>query len=121
MAKRCILVVEDDLDIRNNLKELFEIEGYPVTTAQHGKEALEVLEGMVEAPGLILLDLMMPVMDGHAFLAELVRRKQAAGQPKPPVVIISASRASMPEAADDFIRKPPQIDALLETAEKYCG
>ena len=121
MGKRSILIVEDDLDIRTNLQDLFEIEGYPVRTAQHGQDGLDVLSGMGEDPGLILLDLMMPVMDGHAFLAELVRRKTAAGKPKPPVVIISASRATMPEAADGFIRKPPQIDVLLETAEKYCG
>lgn len=61
-----ILVVEDDDDIRNSLKQLLEYEGYYVTTAPNGKEALDQLHCQ-QQPSLILLDLMMPVMNGWDF------------------------------------------------------
>ena len=65
MAKR-ILVVEDDTSIRELLVELLESEGYGVASAVNGLEALKYLQSN-ENPDLILIDLMMPVMDGYAF------------------------------------------------------
>src|SRR5260370_35631662 len=66
-ATRPILIVEDDLDIRDALQEILEDEGYLPYAAANGAEALEVLD-RVPKPGLVLLDLMMPVMDGYQFL-----------------------------------------------------
>src|SRR4051812_25195654 len=65
-----VLVVEDDASIRELLTELLETESYHVITAQNGADALALFERKIVHPCLILLDLMMPVMDGPTFLKE---------------------------------------------------
>jgi CheY-like chemotaxis protein len=77
-----ILVVEDDADTRAGLVSFLEGEGFTVRGAANGREALDVLEGALVPPRLILLDLMMPVMDGWQFLAE--RRRRSARDRTPP-------------------------------------
>src|SRR4051812_46327475 len=67
-----ILIVEDDVDIRDSLRQLLEDEGFSVLTAGNGREGLERLKSMSQ-PCLILLDLLMPVMDGREFLDEFLR------------------------------------------------
>ena len=79
MSPKTILVVEDDLAIREAVVELLKEEGYPkVAAARHGKVALSWLEAQTELPGLILLDLMMPVMDGESFMEALQSHPRAA-------------------------------------------
>src|SRR5262245_22552685 len=99
---RSILVVEDDADTRESLRAVLEVARYDVRTASNGREALEVL-ARIEAPGLILLDLMMPVMSGFEFLA--ARREDAALE-RIPVVIVSAWRreAEKTKGAQGFIQ-----------------
>jgi CheY-like chemotaxis protein len=63
-----IVVVDDDDDIRGAVREVLEAEGYPTLGAANGKEAIQLLRSAEEPPCLILLDLMMPVMDGWEFL-----------------------------------------------------
>jgi CheY-like chemotaxis protein len=63
LSCQSILIVEDEKDIRESLKMLLELEGYSVFTAKDGKEGLEILKNL-ESPCLILLDLLMPVMNG---------------------------------------------------------
>src|SRR5215472_17361443 len=75
---KTVLIVEDDPDIREVLEEMIDAGGHPVVTATNGAEGLAALE-QVEPPALVLLDLMMPVMSGFAFLEELARRKDRAG------------------------------------------
>ncbi|MBX5483636.1 MAG: response regulator [Myxococcaceae bacterium] len=73
-ASRQVLIVEDDLDLRDILKDLLSAEGYRVHTASNGEEALRILD---EAPGdrfVILLDMMMPVMDGATLIQHLNAR-----------------------------------------------
>jgi two-component system, chemotaxis family, chemotaxis protein CheY len=65
-----ILAVDDDVDLRESMQEILELEGYLVATASHGQHALDLLR-KGEHPQLILLDLMMPVMNGAEFLVEL--------------------------------------------------
>lgn len=99
--RRCkILVVEDDDDIRDSLKELLEEEGYRVDTAANGQQALVKLQEQ-ELPQLILLDLMMPVMDGFELLERL---RNASG---PSTVVLSASREA------DRVRNHPLVKATL--------
>src|SRR5438105_11355145 len=87
---KMILVVEDDLAIRETVVELLHDEGFPnVTATRHGKDALAWLESTAELPGVILLDLMMPVMDGESLLKELQARPRLR---EVPVIILSASR-----------------------------
>ncbi len=110
-----ILVVDDDAVIRDSLRELLTGEGYGVETAVDGQDALERL-GSMEPPGLILLDLKMPRMDGWQFLA---RRDGASS--RIPVVLLSgmAFIRDAPGVAD-FIAKPIRPDRLLECVRRFC-
>ena len=122
MTAKTILVVEDDLAIRETMVELLREEGYPrVTAARHGKEALTWLENAEELPGLILLDLMMPVMDGETFMASLQRHPKASLR-NVPVAILTASRTrtNIP-GATTWLDKPIDIDRLLGLVASYCG
>jgi CheY-like chemotaxis protein len=108
-----ILVVEDDADVRETLVLVLESEGFDVREARDGREALEVLRGGFR-PRLILLDLMMPVMNGWEFRAETKRDPQLASIP---VVFVSAlepppDRTAALDAAG-FLHKPFDLDALL--------
>jgi CheY-like chemotaxis protein len=115
------MIVEDDLAIREALTEILEDEGYQVTGAANGQEAIQALRGNTP-PCLILLDLMMPVMNGWQFRAE---QKQDPALAPVPVVIISAdsdlrTKATTLEAVD-FLQKPIQLTRLLDTVEQFCG
>ena len=118
---RTVLIVEDDLDIREALSQVLEFEGYPVVTATNGQEALTYLEH-AEAPGLILLDLMMPVMDGWQFRQEQLRHPEWVDIP---VVIVSADGQVSQKAAligaASYLKKPVELDTLLDTVAQYCG
>src|SRR5690349_9209397 len=112
-AQREVMVIEDDFAIRETLRELLEDEGYRVVGAANGMEALHRLKGG-RAPQLILLDLMMPIMDGWEF--------RTAQQSDPaladiPVVVISADHGLDKKvgslAADGYLAKPFELDALL--------
>jgi len=115
MREAKILVVEDDDDIRDSLKELLEEEGYQVDTAANGEQALNRLRG--GAPQLILLDLMMPVMDGWEFQKQL---RESPSFSRVPIIVISASKFSRePLNAAAFIPKPLDAGVLLETIESF--
>ena len=115
--KTTILVVEDDADALEALGDLLESHGYGVASARNGAEALEVL-GRSPLPNLIVLDLLMPTMDGWEFRR---RQKNDPRIAKIPVVVVSASSAAKPIDADSILRKPVDIDRLLETVAKHCG
>lgn len=107
-----MLVVEDDEGIRDALCDLLESEGFAVSSAVHGRDALEKLRNNGARPDIILLDLMMPVMDGWAFRSE---QQQDPSLADIPVVVITASRqadlaALKPRA---FLKKPIDFDELL--------
>jgi CheY-like chemotaxis protein len=115
-----VLVVEDDPDIRATLCEALEDNGYATAGASNGVEALAYLRSGVEKPCLILLDLMMPVMDGQTFRAEQRADPELADIP---VVVISAYRDVEKYANDlaaEYLAKPVRLDTLLETARKHC-
>jgi CheY-like chemotaxis protein len=119
-ARRWILVVEDDLEIRLAIREILEAEGYHVVEAPHGREGLACLEGSTD-PCLILLDLMMPVMSGADFL-HLLRRGELARTI--PVVILSAWPAEAAKVANlsqGYLPKPLSVDRLLDVVETHCG
>ena len=119
-VRRSVLLVDDDEDFRTALQHFLVDEGFEVRTARDGREALTLLRE-IEAPGLILLDLMMPVMSGTQFLAER-RRDEAVS--RIPVVIMSAW-AKEPRGetagADDVVSKPIKPEQLLALVERYCG
>ncbi|MGZ3688621.1 MAG: response regulator [Bdellovibrionota bacterium] len=117
MPKKRILVVEDDTDLRETLQQLLELEGYPVTVAENGEVALKILKSE-PAPGLVLLDFMMPLMNGGDCL-EAIRKMDHFLEL--PVFLLSAAgeRANSPKATGS-IRKPVELSDLLQIAEKYC-
>src|SRR5436190_18292101 len=80
-----VLIVDDDPDIREVLAEALEAMGFEVVTAAHGRDALMMLGRMAVLPAVILLDLMMPVLDGYGFLEE--RTKDAKLESIPLAVI----------------------------------
>jgi CheY-like chemotaxis protein len=118
---RALLVVDDDADLREALQDVLRDAGYEVLTAANGRQALEVLEKAPRPPGLVLLDMMMPVLDGAGFLRELHARP--AGR-EIPVVVFSASAGAREESeqlgAQAYLRKPVDVETLLATVEKYA-
>lgn len=118
---RCvsILVVEDNWDIREALRQALEVEGYEVYTAENGKIGLEKLR-TVPRPCLILLDLMMPVMNGLDFLEVLQTNDLLATIPVG-VVTAYGDLAAQARGAAGFIKKPVDLEALLSFVARYCG
>jgi CheY-like chemotaxis protein len=114
-----ILVVDDLDDLRDFLVAFLQTE-FPacaVLGAANGQEALAVLSALDRAPCLILLDLMMPIMDGRTFLAALRKDDVLAAIP---VIVVSASDAVV-EQATHQLRKPFSLDAVRVLAERYCN
>lgn len=113
-----ILIVEDDADLREMMAQLLTLEGFKASTVANGREALEYLS-QGDKPDVILLDLMMPVMDGWEFR----RQQQArADVSKVPVIVLSAldqTRAADVNAVA-FLKKPLDFDRLLELVRQYC-
>lgn len=117
MGCRNVLVVEDDLAIRESLEQILEFEGYSPILAENGERAVKILENG-ERPCLILLDLMMPVMSGWEFL-EIQKESQTLSSI--PVVIVSAAgERARHAAANDILRKPIDVERLLELVDRYC-
>jgi two-component system, chemotaxis family, chemotaxis protein CheY len=120
VGQREILVVDDDDSIREALSELLGAEGYHVVSASNGQEAVDLLQSGA-VPSLIIIDLVMPVMDGREFCGALLQDPELAGIP---VVLISADmrlteRIGELETAA-IMTKPINIRALLETLEEHC-
>jgi CheY-like chemotaxis protein len=113
-----ILIVEDDADLRDMMAQMLALEGFQTATVANGREALNYLKSGRQ-PELILLDLMMPVMDGWEF-----RRLQQADPDLAdvPVIVLSAldqARAAHVDAAA-FLKKPLDFDRLLQLVRTYC-
>jgi CheY-like chemotaxis protein len=112
-----VLVVEDDEDVREAVATILADEGYAVVTACHGREALDVLANGAK-PCLVLLDLMMPVMDGWEVLEAM---QQHAAMANIPVIVLSASRDAGPPAPNvrRYLKKPVGLDVLLREVEAH--
>lgn len=122
MPNHTVLVVEDDISIRESLAETLEDFGYDVVSAVNGKQALQKLKESAHRPCLILLDLMMPIMDGRAFRQVQRECPEIADIP---VVVLSAYRDVEAEvremAVSDFVKKPLRLDELLGITRRYCS
>lgn len=116
---RTILVVDDDDDIRETIRDALEMSGYPVVTAENGRVALDKLATM-DRPGLILLDLMMPEMNGPEFLAAGLASRILEGIP---VVVVTAYHhlAAKAPKATAVVEKPLDLDVLMSWVERFCG
>lgn len=117
--RQTVLVVDDDREVRESLRDLLQLDGYKVKTATDGQDALEQLRGGLR-PCIILLDLMMPAMDGQHFRAEQLRDPQLAHIP---VVVLSGhydpqNAASLGAVAS--LCKPVDIGTVLQLIEAHC-
>lgn len=111
-----IVLIEDDRDIRVSLMQLLEFEGYRVLTAENGKDGLTLLKKN-PTPKLIILDLMMPVMNGWQFLEAKKENPELA--PLPVLVITAISDGIKPSQGIDVMKKPVEVEALLKIINKY--
>jgi CheY-like chemotaxis protein len=118
MTKR-ILVVEDDTSIRELLVELLESEGYAVASVVNGLEGLKYLENH-DSPDLILIDLMMPVMDGYSFRTEQLKNDKWS---KIPTVVMSAEANAKEKMKSfnitAFLSKPVELDTILKIIASF--
>ena len=113
-----VFIVEDDADTREMLGRFLELQGYRVETAVNGKQALERLQSGARA-GVIVLDLMMPVMDGWEFRREQARRADIADIPV--IVVSAAGRERISQIdADAYLSKPVDLDELLQCVTDCC-
>ena len=116
-----ILVVDDDDDILRMTSFVLKQLGYQVATANDGARGIAALEAKQYSPCLILLDLMMPVMDGAAFRKKLL---EIPGAENVPVIILSGDSELATKAADmhvaGFEQKPISVERLAALAAKYC-
>jgi CheY-like chemotaxis protein len=115
-----VLIVEDDAAIRAVLAETLLDDGYQVLTAENGAEALGALARV--QPCLILLDLMLPVMDGFQFRAT---QRLMPSLATIPVVVLSAFPANVETVAEldaaAYLSKPVRLERLVATVERYCA
>lgn len=121
MTSSCIdiLLAEDDEDLREAMVETLSDAGYAVEAVGNGRDAIEWLEGTDTPPKLILLDLMMPVMDGWQFLEKREKTPKVASVP---VVVLSASGSfHSTNQTVAFMRKPVALKPLLAIVATYCA
>ena len=115
-----VLVIDDDEEIRETIRDVLEDQGFVVTCAANGREALDLLLAGKSTPALILLDLMMPEMDGWAF-----RREQQQSIPRIaqiPVVLFSghleAAQAALSLNTAAIMTKPLRLDGLVTLVDQ---
>lgn len=113
-----VLVVDDDPDIREAVQDILSFEGYEVVQADNGREALELLSRETPVrPCIVLLDLMMPVMDGEELVGHLQKVPALA---ELPVILVTASGRGMFPGIKAIIKKPFEMDELLAAVAAHC-
>jgi CheY-like chemotaxis protein len=122
MTSPAVLIVEDDADLRQIIAEILQEARFDVVQTAHGADAIEYLRTSPELPGVILLDLMMPVLDGVEFRALQRRDPRLAAIP---VVVMSAvtdgeAKASALQPAA-FLAKPADRQQILDVARRFCA
>ena len=117
---KCVLLVDDNFVTREAMSQVLGCDGYRVTTAANGADAIRRLTGP-EKPNVILLDLNMPVMDGPTFRQRQREDQDLAGIP---VVVLSSDGDGAEKAtsmgAETFLQKPVDTARLLDIIHRYC-
>jgi CheY-like chemotaxis protein len=119
MECKSVLVIEDDLAIRRTMKDVLEIQGYHVHVASDGKEGTEKLKSLEPEPCVILLDLMMPVMNGWQFLD--FQRNDPKYKDIPVVICSAYAESAKAVKPDAFVSKPVQLRDLLGAVKNFCA
>jgi len=114
-----VLIVDDDEDIRDSIQSLLELRGYHVDTAEDGASALERMRSG-PAPALVILDFMMPGMNGEEFRTAQLRDPALATVP---VVLLTGAgeRAGAARVNVERIAKPIDLQLLFDTVARFCG
>jgi CheY-like chemotaxis protein len=119
---RSILIVDDDPDVRVALAQALKAGGFSVLSASHGLDALRVLRTRTSVVDVILLDLMMPVMNGWQFCRE---QQQDPNLSAIPVLVLSAgnhvAEAAASIGASGYLRKPVDLEELWSAVERVCS
>ena len=117
MPNRNVLLIEDDSAIQEDLENFLTMEGYNVTVAKNGQEGLDKMISM-DPPCLILLDLMMPVLNGWEFLAKKAELKPNYQYP---VLIMSAMSDQVKDVdVIGYVKKPFELDKLMSYISQNC-
>ncbi len=114
--QRTVLVVDDEVQTCESLRDLFEEEGFLVRTAVNGRDALLVLRELPIKPCMVVLDLIMPILDGNSVYREMKLDPQLAGIP----VVISTSDPTRAPAGLPILRKPITLEVLLKLVRRCC-
>jgi CheY-like chemotaxis protein len=121
-CNRTVMVVEDDRDVREAIAEVLADSRYVPLRAANGAEALQRLRSAPIRPCVILLDMMMPTMDGWQFRVEQQRDPSVKDIP---VVVLSAhadaAATAVKMAADGYLTKPVELERLLHVVERFCA
>jgi CheY-like chemotaxis protein len=111
-----VLVVEDDQELREMMRDALELNGYAVVTAADGQDALDEISGIANLC-LVILDLLMPVMNGWDFVERMRQRAELASIP---VVVHSSAPAPPPAGVTRVLQKPLLFDRLISVVREYC-
>ena len=115
---KTILVVEDDVNVRETFADFLMLEGFQVVTANHGREGLIKLAAQPK-PDLVLLDMLMPVMSGQEMLNVMIGDAELI---KTPVILVSATSDKFDTVgAAAFLKKPVDLDELLILISKFTN
>ncbi|MDD5630034.1 MAG: response regulator [Elusimicrobia bacterium] len=117
-----VLVVDDDAAVRGMLCAALSAQGYETLAAGNGREALACLRGQARRPGLILLDLMMPEMNGWEFLRVQREDPDLARIPVAVITVLANLEGRAPElGAVDLLAKPSRIETLMPLVARLCA
>jgi len=112
-----VLIVEDEEDLRELMCDALQMHGYTVVTAQEGSDALRKIDD-IGCPCVILLDLLMPGMNGWDFFDKLRERPELASVP---VIIHSSAASRAPAGATRVLQKPLAFETLVSVVGEYCS
>ena len=115
--KHTVLLIEDDEELRELMRDALELNGYSVVAAIDGQDALERLSS-VDDVCLVLLDLLMPRMNGWEFYAATRQRDELVDVP---VIVHSSVARDAPEGVTRVLEKPLQLELLLSTVREFCA
>lgn len=114
-----VLVIDDEPDLRELYSVTLREAGHEVLTASNGAEGLGILQR--ERLDIVLVDLMMPVMDGYEFLQHLRRMPEHRGTPAVVVSAVATGGFSQKLGASGFVAKPFDVDELISVVERYAA
>ena len=111
-----VLIVEDEEDLREMMREALELKGYRVVTAEEGQDALNKIDS-IEQLCLVLLDLLMPGMNGWDFFAKMRERPELE---RVPVIVHSSASNRAPAGVTRVLQKPILFERLISVVGEYC-